>query len=143
MPKKATEPAPLWKNRILELRMVSPRDLDDHPKQHKVHPDHQRSVMRGILEEVGIADALLAYVSPTTGRLTAVDGHLRKSLGDTPWPTLILDIDDAEAAYILTMGDEVTGLAQKDREALDALLHEVQSGDSAVQQMLSELAARE
>jgi hypothetical protein len=135
--------APSFRNRVKELRYVSPRELEDHPLQHKVHPDHQRSVMRGILEEIGIADVLLAYESPATGKLTALDGHLRKSLGDTLWPTVILDLDDAEAAYMLAVGDEVTLLAQKDQEALTRLLHEVQSGDSAVQQMLSELAERE
>jgi site-specific DNA-methyltransferase (adenine-specific) len=135
--------APSFRNRVKELRYVSPRELEDHPLQHKIHPDHQRSVMRGILEEIGIADVLLAYESPSSGRLVAIDGHLRKSLGDTPWPTVILDLDDAEAAYMLAVGDEVTLLAQKDQEALARLLHEVQSGDSAVQQMLSALAERE
>lgn len=38
--------APAWRNRVQELRYVSPRDLDDHPLQHKMHPDQQRSVMR-------------------------------------------------------------------------------------------------
>ena len=140
MPSRPPSPVSHWRNRVTELRYLSPRELDDHPLQHKIHPDQQRSVMRGILQEIGIADVLLAYVSPTTGRLTAIDGHLRKSLEDTPWPTVILDVDDAEAAYILAAGDEVTLLAQKDREALDRLLREVQSGDTAVQQMLSEMA---
>jgi hypothetical protein len=135
--------APSFRNRVKELRYVSPRELEDHPLQHKVHPDHQRSVMRGILEEIGIADVLLAYESPASGKLVAIDGHLRKSLGNTPWPTVILDLDDAEAAYMLAVGDEVTLLAQKDREALARLLHEVQSGDNAVQQMLTTLAERE
>jgi DNA methylase len=134
---------PLWRNRVQELRYLSPRELDDHPLQHKVHPDQQRSVMRGVLQEIGMADVLLAYVSPTTNRLTAIDGHLRKSLGDTPWPTVILDVDDAEAAYILAIGDELTTLALKDQDALTRLLREVQSGDSAVQRLLSELAERE
>jgi len=134
---------PAWRNRVQELRYLSPRELDDHPLQHKVHPDQQRSVMRGVLQEIGMADVLLAYVSPTTNRLTAIDGHLRKSLGDTPWPTVILDVDDAEAAYILAIGDELTSLAVKDQDALTRLLREVQSGDSAVQQLLSELAERE
>ena len=132
-----------WRNRVKELRYVSPHDLADHPLQHKVHPEQQQSVMRGILTDIGIADVLLAYESPTTGRLTAVDGHLRKNLADTPWPTVILDIDDAEAAYILAVGDEVTALALKDQDALAHLLHEVQSGASAVQQMLSALAEHE
>ena len=136
-------PAPQWRNRITELRYVSPQDLEDHPLQWRVHPDQQRSALRGILEEVGIAGALLAYVSPATGRLVSIDGHLRKSLGNTPWPTLILDVTDEEAALLLATHDPLSALAEASQDQLTALLHEVQSGDSAVQQMLSELAQRE
>jgi hypothetical protein len=96
--------------------------------------------MRGLLDEVGIADALRAYVSPASGLLVTLDGHLRRSLGETPWPTLILDVTDEEAAYILLTGDEVTGLAQKEEVALARLLATVQSQDVAVQQMLEQLA---
>lgn len=132
--------APSWRNRVIELRSCRPSDLADHPMQHKVHPDQQRSVMRGVLEEIGIADVLLAYHSPSTGVLTAIDGHLRKSLGDTLWPTVILDVDDDEAAYILAVGDEIATLALKDTDALDKLLATVQSQDSAVQVLLRQLA---
>lgn len=144
MPTKASPLAVLpWRNRVKELRYVSPRDLDDHPLQWRMHPDQQRSALRGVLEEVGIAGALLAYEHATTGRLVSIDGHLRKSLGDTPWPTLILDVTEAEANLLLATHDPLAALAEASREDLAALLHEVQSGDAAVQQMLSDLAQRE
>jgi hypothetical protein len=149
MPRKVvSSPSPpqgtcLWVNRITELRYCLPSEMIDHPLQHKIHLDFQRSVMRGLLEEVGIADALRAYVSPSTGALVTLDGHLRRSLGETPWPTLILDVTDEEAAYILLTGDEVTGLAQKEEAALARLLETVRSADSAVQQMLEGLVRQE
>src|ERR1043166_428989 len=136
-------PPPQWRNRVKELRYVSPRDLGDHPHQWREHPDFQRSALRGVLEDIGIAGALLAYESSTTGVLTSIDGHLRKSLGDTPWPTLILDVTDEEAALLLASHDPLAALAETNRDALATLLQEVQSGDAAVQQMLSELAQRE
>ena len=136
-------PPPQWRNRVKELRYVSPRDLADHPHQWREHPDVQRSALRGVLEEIGIAGALLAYESPTTGVLTSIDGHLRKSLGDTPWPTLILDVTDEEAALLLASHDPLAALAETNRDALATLLQDVQSGDAAVQQMLSDLAQRE
>jgi hypothetical protein len=129
-----------WRDRIVEMRYVRPGELADHPLQHKIHGPHQASVMRGVLQEVGIADTLRAYVSPTTSQLTAIDGHLRKGLEDRPWPTLILDVDDEEAAYLLTVYDEIAALAQKDRGKLDTLLRSITSGESAVQQLLTELA---
>jgi hypothetical protein len=144
MPRKAPDAVPAapfeWRDRILRLEYVSPRDLDDHPLQHKIHPESQAEVMRGVLEDVGIADVLRAYISPSSGKLTAIDGHLRKSLGAQPWPTLILDVSDEEAAYLLSLYDEIAGLAIRDKERLNTLLHEVQSGNSAVQQLLSEIA---
>lgn len=143
MPKKAASSSVTpfeWRDRILELRHVAPRELADHPLQHKHHPETQRAVMEGVLKEVGIADVLRAYVSPSTGQLTLVDGHMRKNLGTQPWPIIILDVTDEEAAYLLATYDEIASLAHRDREKLDTLLRQVQSGDSAVQQLLSDVA---
>jgi len=142
MPSTPPRPVPPWRNRIKELRYVSPRDLDDHPLQWRTHPDQQRAALRGVLDEVGIAGALLAYEDPTTGRLISIDGHLRKSLGDTPWPTLILDVTAAEANLLLATHDPLAALAETSREALTALLETVQSADVAVQDVLADLAAQ-
>jgi hypothetical protein len=142
-PRSSPRPPAAWRNRVQELRYVAPRDLADHPLQWRTHPDHQRAALRGVLQEIGIAGALLAYESPTTG-LTSIDGHLRKSLDpDTPWPTLVLDVDDAEAALLLATHDPLAALAEADRVQLEALLHEVTTGDAAVQQLLSDLAAHQ
>jgi hypothetical protein len=142
MPRRP-QPAPQWRNRVKELRYLSPQELVDHPLQWREHPDLQQSALRGVLEEVGIAGALLAYESPTTGQLTAIDGHLRKSLGEVIWPVLILDVTDEEAALLLSTHDPLAALAESNKDQLAALLHSVQSGDAAVQQLLSELAERE
>jgi hypothetical protein len=128
-----------WRDRIVEMRYVRPEELADHPLQHKIHGPMQQSVMRGVLQEVGIADVLRAYVSPTTSKLTAIDGHMRKHLGPQPWPTVILDVTDEEAAYLLMLYDEIAPLHEKDRGALDLLLQAVRSDDSAVNQLLADL----
>ena len=143
MSARPPRPVSSWRNRVTELRYVAPRELADHPLQWRQHPDPQRFALRGLLEEVGIAGALLAYDSPTTG-LTSIDGHLRKSLdADVAWPTLILDVTDAEAALLLATHDPLAAMAAADQTQLSALLHTVQSGDAAVQAMLSALAQRE
>jgi hypothetical protein len=132
--------APAWRNRVKELRYVRPAELADHPLQWRVHPETQAAALKGILGEIGIAGALLAYESPTTG-LTSIDGHLRKSLdADVPWPTLILDVDDAEAAMLLATHDPLAAMASSDTAQLTALLHSVQSGEAGVQALLSQLA---
>lgn len=129
-------PPPLWASRITELRYCLPSEMQDHPLQHKIHGAFQREVMLGLLGDVGIADALRAYVSPTTGEFITLDGHLRRSLGETPWPTLVLDVDDDEAAHILLFGDEVAHLAEKDVQALARLSASVSTESEAVTQLL-------
>jgi hypothetical protein len=94
-----------------------------------------------VLSEVGIAGALLAYRSERQGgALVVIDGHLRKDAAPQAWPVLILDVDDAEADYLLATHDPLAAMATADAGALDALLSSVQSGEAAVQAMLAELA---
>jgi len=130
---------PAWRNRILEYRLLRPYELEPHPLQWRVHPDYQRAAMRGVLEQVGIAGVGLAYVSPESGNLRSIDGHMRVSLGDVPWPHAILDVDDEEAALLLATHDPLAALALAGQDELGLLLHEVQTQDAAVQQMLLEL----
>ena len=52
---------------------------------------------------------------------------------------LILDVDDAEADYLLATHDPLAAMATADAGALDALLSSVQSGEAAVQAMLAKL----
>jgi hypothetical protein len=128
---------PLWVSRLTgELRYCLPSEMEDHPLQHKVHGSYQQEVMRGILGDVGITNVLRAYISPTTGRLTSIDGHMRKGLEETPWPTVMLDVDDDEAAYILLLEDEVAGLSEKNVQALQRLSEQVYSESDAVTQLL-------
>lgn len=131
-----------WRDRIVELRRLKPSEIDDHPHQWRMHPPAQVEAMRGMLKEVGIADVLLTWPSERTGRLTAFDGHLRKSLHpDVPWPTVVTNLTDAEADLMLASLDPLGAMATADAAKLDALLREVATGDAALQAMLSSLAA--
>jgi len=64
------------RNRVRELRRVKAADLVPNPKNWRTHPKGQQDALRGILAEVGYADALLARELPD-GSLMLVDGHLR------------------------------------------------------------------
>ena len=137
--KRVSTPTLDIRNRVKELRYVRPSDLADHPQQWRIHGELQQQAMQGLLREVGIAGALLAYESPTTG-LTSIDGHLRKSLADTLWPTLILDVTDEEARLLLASYDPVSAMAETNRAQLAALLADVTTGDAGVQALLAQLA---
>ena len=130
-----------YRNRIKALEYVDAADLTAHPGNWREHPQAQAEAMRGVLAEVGIAGALLAYRSERQGgALVVIDGHLRKDAAPQAWPVLILDVDDAEADYILATHDPLAAMATADAGALDALLSSVQSGEAAVTAMLAELA---
>jgi len=131
-----------YRNRIVGLEYVSARDIESHPGNWRDHPKPQVEALRGILAEIGIADAILAYRSERAGgKLVTIDGHLRKDAAPQTWPVLVLDVTDTEADYILATHDPLAAMAQADAAALDALLASVNSGDDAVQAMVGQMGA--
>lgn len=76
------------------LRMIKAKDLLPNPKNFRLHPDEQKAVMDGVLEEVGFAGAALAYETPKG--LMLIDGHMRKESVDPNQeiPVLVLDVTD-------------------------------------------------
>jgi len=52
------------RDRIKELRRVKAKDLLPNPKNWRRHPKEQAEALRGLLTEVGYADALLARELP-------------------------------------------------------------------------------
>lgn len=128
------------RDRVRELRRVKAGDLVPNPKNWRTHPAGQADALRGILAEVGYADALLARELPD-GRLMLVDGHLRaETTPDLEVPVLVLDIDEAEADKLLLSLDPLAALAETNAVALDALLREVDTGSEGLQQMYADLA---
>jgi hypothetical protein len=130
-------------DRIQELRRLPARELLDHDGNPRRHPQAQRDALRGVLEQVGIAGALVAYQSERNGgKLTLIDGHLRKQDYDVDWPTLILDVSDEEADLLLATHDPLAALAEYDKPKLDALLQEVRAKSPAVVAMLKKLTTK-
>jgi hypothetical protein len=122
--------------------MVPASDLKPNPKNWRTHPKAQQDALRGVLAEVGLADACLARELPD-GSLMLIDGHLRaETLGDGDVPVLILDVNEAEADKILATLDPLAAMANSDAVQLDALLRTVQTGNESLQQMLADTAAQ-
>jgi hypothetical protein len=133
----------VWQDRVVGLERLPSSSLHTHPLNWREHSALQQEALSGVLREVGIAGALLVYRNDV-GEYVTIDGHLRKSLDpDQLWPCLVLDVDDTEAALLLATHDPLAAMAEANTEALTRLLHEVQSGEAAVQAMLSELAVQE
>ena len=128
------------RDRVKELRRVRAGDLMPHPKNWRTHTRFQQDVLRGVLAEVGMADALLVRELPT-GELQLIDGHLRAETNPgATVPVLVLDLDDAEAEKVLLTHDPLTSLAGIDEERLSDLLDRNGLDHGAVGEMLSKLA---
>lgn len=128
------------RDRIRELRRVPARELIPNPKNWRRHPKTQAAALRGLLEEIGYADALLARELPD-GRLMLIDGHLRaETTPDLDLPVLILDLDESEADKLLLTLDPLASLAESDSERIGALLQTVRTDNAAVEELLRRTA---
>lgn len=130
------------RDRVKELRRVRAGDLQPHPDNWRTHPQQQQEVLRGVLAEVGYADALLAR-ELADGSLQLIDGHLRaETTPEMVVPVLVVDLNDAEAARVLLTHDPLSALAGTDAEPLANLLSRTEFESEAVSQMLGRLAEK-
>jgi DNA modification methylase len=128
------------RDRIRELRRVHARDLVSNPRNWRRHPKAQADALRGLLEEIGYADALLARELPD-GRLMLIDGHLRaETTPELELPVLILDLNEAEADKLLLTLDPLASLAESDAERIGSLLQTVRTDSAAVEDLLRRTA---
>jgi ParB/Sulfiredoxin domain len=128
------------RDRIKELRRVRASELRPNPRNWRLHPPQQQDALRGVLAEVGYADALLAR-ELTDGTLMLIDGHLRaETTPDAVVPVLVLDVDEREADKILLTHDPLSGMATVSDEHLHGLLAEVQTESAAVRDLVDSIA---
>jgi len=135
------------RDRIKKFARVKAASLRPNPKNWRTHPQAQQDALRGMLAEVGIADAVIAFPADGLGpkgdfkNLMLLDGHLRvDTLPDQLVPVLVTDLTAEEADKVLATLDPLAGMAEADPEKLKDLLNTVESESEAVQQLLAELA---
>lgn len=130
------------RDRVQELRKVKASELRPNPKNWRTHPEAQADALRGILAEVGIADAMLAR-ELEDGSLMLIDGHLRaETLNDETVPVLILDVNEEEADKLLLTLDPLASLAKTNSERLSELINGLELQSSAVNEMVEALAVQ-
>lgn len=130
-----------WENRIVGYEVRPARSFRAHEQNARRHPNQQRAALRGSLASVGWVLPVLENVR--TGKL--LDGHARIEEAllkseDHLVPVIQVDVAEDEESLILATLDPITAMANYDKEALDALLRNVSTGDAALQSLLSELA---
>jgi len=127
------------RDRIVELRRVVARDLIPNPKNPRTHPRQQVTALRGVLADIGYADALIARETPEG--LVLIDGHLRaETTPDAVVPVLIVDLTDEEADKLLLTLDPLAAMAEADRGRLADLLALVTTEDAGVRLLLERIA---
>ena len=126
------------RDRVKELRRVPASELRANPKNWRRHPPAQEAALRGILEDIGFADAVIAR--ETEDGLELIDGHLRKEvMGDQPVPVLIVDVTEEEADKMLLTLDPLAMMANADQDQFLALLQNAEFESQAIFDMLGAL----
>lgn len=129
------------KDRIVDLRRVRAGDLIPNPKNWRLHPKAQAEAMRGVLAEIGMADALL--VRETPAGLMLIDGHLRADLiPDEQVPVLVLDLTESEADMLLATLDPLAAMAEASKDKLEELLRSIQTESDPLKDLLDDIAKR-
>jgi len=130
-----------WRNRIVGQGVKPASEFVAHPLNWRIHPKAQQDALSGVLEEVGWVQNVIE--SANSGYL--LDGLARIALAlregdDTPVPFVAVDVSEQEEAKIIAALDPISAMAAADKQQLDALLREVDTGSTALQEMLAGLA---
>ena len=128
------------RNRIVEYKSIPSNQIEDNPKNFRLHPDDQKEALQDILDEIGIVDTVLVREMPN-GNYQLIDGHLRKDvLKGTDIPAIVVDLDDEESDLVLATHDPLAAMAKSDPSKVDALLRDINTSSQAVSDLLTSLA---
>lgn len=127
----------------VKREMVDVDQLLANPYNWRIHTEMQQQSLAGLVDDIGFMGAV--EVNINSGHM--LDGHLRVILalrsGWKQLPTDYYDLTDEEEYKYLLSKDWVASMAASDRQKLDELLHQVQSDDERVQEMMAEIAEKD
>ena len=126
-----------WASHIVGHSDESPLDLAAHPLNYRVHNLLQQETVLASVNEVGLIKSIVA--NKRTGRM--LDGHLRCALAiktnQLTVPVEWVDLPESAEAAAIAYLNFTESQSDVDTTKLDALLREVQTGDSYLQAMLA------
>ena len=142
------------RNRIVGYGDVDIDSVVFNEKNWRIHPKNQQDGLSGILEDVGLVLGVLinkrtdpSWGAASQGVETLIDGHLRVTLadraGEKTIPVTYVDLTEKEEAEILATLDPIGAMAATDKQKLDELLRDIDTGNEEVMKMLENMAARE
>lgn len=133
-------PAINWRSRIVKYGKIAASQITPHPNNPRKHPQLQRQAVAASFDELGQIAPILINVN--NGYL--VDGEERSWLAlgqgdDVEVDAIWVDLSEEEHNKALVYFDATGDLATYDAERLALLLEDVNSDDSAIQQMIADL----
>jgi hypothetical protein len=150
MPSKK-QPQKSWRLRITGYGTENPQSLIPNPLNYRIHPKHQQDALSGVLDDVGLVQNII--VNRRTGEdwpegernvQTVIDGHLRIALaiehGESEIPVTYVDLTKKEESLILATIDPLSSLAIVDHDKLEDLLQLVNTDNTSIMEMLSDLS---
>jgi hypothetical protein len=127
------------KNRKMRLEYFDPKTLQPHPLNWRKHGVAQRSSFSGLLDEVGMVDAVI--YNERTNRL--LDGHMRVQefleRNADEIPVLVVDLPEDKEHLVLYFKDRIGDMADSDRSLEIQLEELLLTDDESLQAMLSGL----
>ena len=127
------------KDRVKELRWVQASELIPNPRNWREHPEAQREAMRGVMAEIGVANAVLCR--ETSDGLQIIDGHLRQELlNEQPIPVLVLDVTGKEADKLMLTLDPLAAMAGMNQDNFQALLESTKFRSEAIKSLMESLS---
>ena len=116
-------------NRIVRYGLEPVDSILFHPSNWRIHPVRQADAVKGALTKVGWVETVIinlrtgeAWPQGDRNVATLTNGHLRVTLaakaGDSHVPTLYVDLDPEEEAFVLATLDPLGALAGTDANKL-------------------------
>jgi hypothetical protein len=125
--------------RKMRLEYYDPKTLQPHPLNWRTHGLAQRSSFSGLLDEVGMVDAVI--YNERTNRL--LDGHMRVQefleRNEEEIPVLVVDLPEDKEHLVLYFKDRIGDMASSDRSLEIQLEELLLTDDESLQAMLSGL----
>jgi hypothetical protein len=118
-----------WTNRITGYGNKPASQFMAHPDNWRIHPQRQRSALKGSLDTLGWVDVV-------------IDERIWQALknNDAEVPFITVDLSPEEEAQALLSLDAIAALAQTDAGKVDELLRMVSTDNTDVMQFLTHMA---
>jgi len=130
-----------WRSRIVKRGTILASQITPHPQNPRKHPETQRHAVAASFDELGQIAPIVININ--NGYL--VDGEERSWLAldqaeDVEIEAVWVDLTEAEHEKALVYLGATGELADYDPERLFPLLADIESPNSSINEMLSELA---